>query len=414
MAFNPNRSQEYRIDVLLDRLWETGMTGQQGIDKMKDLLRNKGKFPVSEEFAPPEWIDTILLRFFIGFKRSATAAAEAFAEMMDWRAKNNINAIRTQILGGLTPEQFPRYEQIRRYYPLLKTGEDKNGCPIMITLTGLVDPAKLLKAATLDEIRLYIIYEMEHKLVKLCEMTTRTGVLIRALEIHDLKGLGMHHLATGPISMLRKVVQEVSANYVELADKVLLINCPFASVVRTVLNQVIPARSLHKLAVLGGPADYAGRLAEHADQDQYHPVLFGGPLPEGLEDTGEDDMETWASAAVPARDKKVVQQAVDRGTVCWSVCPEALDVAVDIRFVSPGAKDRPVFDSASTPDKRISGLQRGSFGCETSGTLVMTFDNTFSYLKAKVVRYHIEVLDNPDMAGAEGPVDPSADAVDEP
>ena len=121
--------------------------------------------------------------------------------------------------------QFPRYEQIRRYYPLLKTGEDKvfiglglflpctdfqlhnhglrsqrrvdgfvdlhtdgndreilaiarqrarlqgtagrtgsggcgcgggwgqNGCPIMVTLTGLVDPTKLLKAATLDEIR---------------------------------------------------------------------------------------------------------------------------------------------------------------------------------------------------------------------------------------------------------------------
>jgi hypothetical protein len=69
------------------------------------MLRDKGKFPVSEEFAPPEWIDTILLRFFIGFKRSvsghvlnyrrpmitlilmcsqATAAAEAFAEMMDW------------------------------------------------------------------------------------------------------------------------------------------------------------------------------------------------------------------------------------------------------------------------------------------------------------------------------------------
>ena len=32
----------------------------------------------------------------------------------------------------------------------------------------------------------------------------------------------------------------------------LLLNCPFASVVRTVLQQVIPARSQHKLAVLGG------------------------------------------------------------------------------------------------------------------------------------------------------------------
>jgi len=111
---------------------------------------------------------------------------------------------------------------------------------------------------------------------------------------------------------------------------------------------------------------------------------------------------------------QVVQQAVDRGTVCWSVCPEALDVAVDIRFLSPGAKERTVFDSASTPDKRISGLQRGSFACETSGTLVMTLDNTFSYLKPKVVRYHVEVIDNPDMAGAEGPVDTSPAGVDEP
>jgi hypothetical protein len=33
---------------------------------------------------------------------------------------------------------------------------------------------------------------------------------------------------------------------------------------------------------------------------------------------------------------QVVQQAVDRGTVCWSVCPEALDVGVEVRFVSPG------------------------------------------------------------------------------
>jgi hypothetical protein len=30
----------------------------------------------------------------------------------------------------------------------------------------------------------------------------------------------MHHLAAGPIQLLRKVVSEVSANYVEMADKV--------------------------------------------------------------------------------------------------------------------------------------------------------------------------------------------------
>ena len=68
---------------------------------------------------------------------------------------------------------------------------DNNGCPIMITLTGLIDPAKLVKAVTLDEIRLYIIYEMEHKLIELSRLTVKTGVLYRALEIHDLNGLGV-------------------------------------------------------------------------------------------------------------------------------------------------------------------------------------------------------------------------------
>ena len=61
----------------------------------------------------------------------------------------------------------------------------------MITLTGLIDPAKLVKAVTLDEIRLYIIYEMEHKLIELSRLTVQTGVLYCALEIHDLNGLGV-------------------------------------------------------------------------------------------------------------------------------------------------------------------------------------------------------------------------------
>ena len=35
MAFNPNRNQEFRIEALLDKAWENGITGQQGIDKIK-------------------------------------------------------------------------------------------------------------------------------------------------------------------------------------------------------------------------------------------------------------------------------------------------------------------------------------------------------------------------------------------
>ena len=146
-------------------------------------MSGKGAWPCDEKSVPPAWEDALLLRFWVGFKKNCVNAAEAFAKMLAWRQSNKINDIREKILSGLKPEQFPRYESLRRFYPLLKTGHDKNGCPINITLTGLIDPAKLVKSATLDEIRMYIIYEMEYKLIQLCQLTENTGILYRALEV---------------------------------------------------------------------------------------------------------------------------------------------------------------------------------------------------------------------------------------
>lgn len=70
---------------------------------------------------------------------------------------------------------------------------------------------------------MYIIYEMEYKLVQLCKLTEKTGIMYRALEVHDLKGLGMHHLAAGPITMLRKITAEVRPSQ-RVARKFMLTN----------------------------------------------------------------------------------------------------------------------------------------------------------------------------------------------
>jgi len=408
-GYNPKRNEELKIDVLLSQAVEsadgTRMTGQQGIDKMKEVLTGKGQWPCDASTAPPEWQDALLLRFFIGFKRNAPVAAEAFGKMLQWRKDNKINEIRDKIMGGLQPEKFPRYEQLRRFYPLLKTGFDKNGCPIMITLTGLIDPAKLIKAATLDEIRMYIIYEMEHKLIQLSKLTADTGVLMRALEVHDLKGLGMHHLATGPIGLLRKIVSEVSSNYVELADKVLLLNVPYATVVRSILKQVVPARSQHKLAVMGGLADYQDCLLAHAGRGQYHEYLLGGALPEGLEESGEDDIDKWSSISVPARDKKVLQESVGKGkTFLWSVCPASMDVILDVRFVAAKGAVTNLFEAE---DKKIASLQRGSHLAQEDGAVYVTLDNTYSYINSKTVQYTFESIDvQKQVDDAGGPVQP--------
>lgn len=385
---NAQMKTDYNLSSLLEKKFENGMTGRESIEKMKQLMTDKGTWPPSKESVPDDWEEAVLMRFFIGFKKNCEAAAEAFASMLAWRETHGVNEIRKKILGGLVPEQFPRYTAVRRFYPLLKTGVDSNGCPIMITLTGLIDPAKLVKAVTLEEIRLYIIYEMEHKLIQLSQLTAETGILYRALEIHDLKGLGMHHLAAGPIQLLRKVVTEVSANYVEMADKVLILNCPFASVVRGVLKQVVPARSQHKLAVMGDQKEYEKILKDHADVSQYHPCLFGGALPEGLEDS-EDEMASWPTVNVAARDKKVVSQEMKQGqTLMWAACPESMDVGLEIKFVGANGKTELIFSDT----ERVSTLKRGSYNCEQDGTVQMSLDNTYSFLKGKVVIYNFELL----------------------
>lgn len=91
------------------------MTGQQCIDKMKEILTAKGVWPPNKESVPEEWEDALLMRFFIGFKKNPESAADAFAGMLEWREKNEINAIRKKILDGLVSEQFPRYSAVRRY-----------------------------------------------------------------------------------------------------------------------------------------------------------------------------------------------------------------------------------------------------------------------------------------------------------
>ena len=74
-----------------------------------------------------------MMRFFIGFKKNAEAAAQAFAEMLQWREKHDVNEIRKRIMEGLQPHQFPRYTVVRRFYPLLKTGSGAaRGCDVLL------------------------------------------------------------------------------------------------------------------------------------------------------------------------------------------------------------------------------------------------------------------------------------------
>ena len=64
-------------------------------------------WPPPPALVPPEWGDSLLLRFLVGFKYDVEAAAERFQRMLEWAAANDIAAVRAKILGGLQPADYP-------------------------------------------------------------------------------------------------------------------------------------------------------------------------------------------------------------------------------------------------------------------------------------------------------------------
>lgn len=57
---------------------------------------------------------------------------------------------------------------------------------------------------------------------------------------------------------------------------------------------------------------------------------------------------------MPARDKKVVSQAVTKGQMLmWAVCPDSMDIGVEIKFVNAAGKTEMLFSES----ERVSSLK---------------------------------------------------------
>jgi len=60
-----------------------------------------------------------------------------------------------------------------------------------------------------------------------------------------------------------------------------------------------------------------------------------------------------------------------------------------VQFVGVDGGTTKIFE----PAERVAALQRGSFQAPCAGTVYMLLDNTYSYLKQKIVIYNFEVLE---------------------
>jgi len=207
---------------------------------------------------------------------------------------------------------------------------------------------------------------------------------VRVVRITDLKGLSLRHLAKDSLDLLKAIMTPVQRNFPEFIHRIILINVPsiFAASWPIIASFFDP-RVKDKIEILG--SDYTEHLLKYISPEQL-PVEFGGKNLEPIhEDFEAEHDEQW----VPARAwvKKEVEVEVGQ-RIQWDCRSIDKDIDFEIKFVSIEEHVSIVSKKRLVP----KAVETGIFECmKSSGRLVVTFDNSYSYVTGKTIYHHLKV-----------------------
>ena len=198
-----------------------------------ELARLNGGTPLV--IVPPEWEDCWLVRFLIGFKEDPEMAGKAFFDAHKWREDQGMEAVRLKMVAGLQPQDFPHAAKIRPYMPSTMHGRCRHGLPVEYVFTGSAEPTMLFKSASVEELLVFQRYDAEYKLQIIMTESLKKNILVRLQTVFDVKGASVSkHLNRKVTGIAKQITEQITPRYVEMVDKIQLINCPFAAVVRQV------------------------------------------------------------------------------------------------------------------------------------------------------------------------------------
>lgn len=150
--------------------------------------------------------------------------------------RNNI------VFNGMNcPSKFPNGEKILAVIPQMlcdSTAIDKHGMPISFMATNF-SIKQFSENVTSDEYRQFIMYALEFqnvvceqlgnaqekvKLEEQLDSTEPYGVILQAVNIRDLSGLGMEHCSGKALEISKMMTVIARDNYPEMLRKMIIVN----------------------------------------------------------------------------------------------------------------------------------------------------------------------------------------------
>jgi len=306
---------------------------------------------------------------------------------------------------------------LERYYTRGQIGHDKQGRPVVYFPFGGIDAKGILSSVRYSEAIHTIGYWMEQRRWACEEATKKEGKYIgQIFYIVDLKGVGVKHLWKPGIDAFKQISEAVQVHTPEIIYKLYVLNAPnIFSTIYNLIKPIVDENTQRKIHVYGD--NFKEALLEEIDADQL-PAYYGGTLvgpdgdpkcPHAIKFGGEVPQELYFKDTVSPPDSELTNVTISRGKqllipvivhkpmteLKWYFKNEATnDVGFGIyRKVEDRETDLEKMDMVVPYGRMITFLvpEWGGITLKEPGTYLVLFDNSYSWIQSKTIKYRFDM-----------------------
>lgn len=354
-----------------------------------------------QDVLKPHHNDEYLLRWLRARNWNLDASEKMLRQSLKWRQEWGVD-------GSLKTWQPP--EAIAKYQPSGTTGYDKDGAPVIVVVFGGLDIVGMLHSAAKQDLIRATVQILERNM----DLSAKTGQN-QVCVIFDMENWSLKQYAWRPAAeVVIQLIQMYSNNYPEILKACFIINAPrIFSVAFNIVKKFMDEYTISKIQIHGSnsnkwkkailqnitpenlPAHYGGSLTDPDGNPKYTTkVQQGGKIPETYYlknlQTGDPDSESeYTSVTVKKGDKLVVRiKCEEEGAFLrWDFKTDNHDIKFGITATDAVGHSTPAIQHARVSAHEFD--ESGVLTCQAQTTYSVIFDNSYSILRSKKLRYRV-------------------------
>ncbi|KAK1800872.1 hypothetical protein P4O66_006045 [Electrophorus voltai] len=313
-------------------------------------------------------------------------------------------------------EDWKPPEVIEQYLSGGMCGYDREGSPVWIDVLGPLDPKGLLMSATKQDLLRTKIRDSERLRRECLKQSEKLGKIVESITlIYDCEGLGMKHLWKPSVDAYGDILTMFEDNYPEGLKRILIIKAPkIFPIAFNLIKHFMCEETRRKIIVIG--SNWEEVLQKYIAPDQL-PVVYGGSLtdPDGdpycktmINYGGTVPKSYYLQDAIKVQYDKCI--TINRGSdhqleyemlipdclLRWQFASDGADIGFGIYIKTKvGVKQKVGEMQEVLPTTRYNAHlvpEDGSYTCDQPGVYVLRFDNTYSVIHSKKIRFTVDVV----------------------